>query len=794
MKQIKDIFKKSSAGVVTIGMVYLAFGLSWILFSDAIVQFFFQNSGTGTITAIQTYKGLAYVLITTVMLLLLIANFAARLQLAVEQQQEADTTIKKLVEEVGVGIARLNVAGRFLYANPDCCRFFGMTEEELLRKTYFELTYPDDLAQEEKYWKKLLNRDIEDFKLQKRFINNLNQITWAQEKVSIVEDQRRDPKYLVLVIHNINDLKKAENKLEENIRYYQSVLENSFDGVSIVDVEGKVKYQTPSVERITGYKAENRLGQNAFSLIASEDLPKIQTIYSQLTSNQITEARTIVKSIRADKELRYLDLYVKNMLADPLIKGLVVNYRDVTDKFKIENQLIESEDQYKLLFLNNPVPVFIYDTQTLKYLEVNHAAVKNYGYSKEEFLTMTLKDIRPKEDIQKVLEDIARIEKGQELDNAPKIWRHIIKDGTMKHVEISAVSINYKGVKARMSIANDVTHIIENQEAMRQSEERYRHLVEHLPAGAVLVQGENLYFNKAVSDITGYSLEEINTLGDWFQTMYRQDANLIRQFYNEDKATNFSAPRTVAIFTKNGTKRWVTFYAYKFETGEVWLLQDITERKKMDELIMSSILDAEDRERKRIAEELHDGLGHLLATASLLLEAFKENMDTLPAAQKEQIVQCQQFLQKAIQENRNITKNLVPLKLGEDNLASSLEALSVQFKAVSGIKVHFNNNIGQVALSNTTSSNLYRIAQEALSNTLKHAQATDAYMILDSNGRELLFTIADNGRGFAQNDKQNALGNGLGNIANRVTAMGGSLQIDSETQGTSISITIPLMG
>ena len=86
MKKQTNIFRSAGAGVVTISMVYLAFGLSWILFSDALVQKLFSDSNTGTITIIQTYKGLAYVIITTILLLFLVGGFAARLKLAIEQK------------------------------------------------------------------------------------------------------------------------------------------------------------------------------------------------------------------------------------------------------------------------------------------------------------------------------------------------------------------------------------------------------------------------------------------------------------------------------------------------------------------------------------------------------------------------------------------------------------------------------------------------------------------------------------------------------------------------------------
>lgn len=791
MTKLTNIFKTISTGVVTIGMVYLAFSLSWILFSDALVQWIFSDSNTGTITKVQTYKGLFYVVVTTLMLMLLIGNFARKLKLTISQKHDDGYALKKVLDEVGTGIAQLDLDGRFIYANPDCCHYFGLTEDELLKKTIFDLTQPDDLAQEKKWWHKLLQREQNHFNIEKRFLNSKNQIIWTQEKVSVVEDNRRDPKYFVLVINNINELKQAETKLEENIQYYQRVLENSFDGVSIVDIGGNVKYQTPSVEKIIGYSKDSRMGGSALSYILPEDLPKVQTILQELVSGKTPDMRTVVKFKRGDNEIRYLDLYTKSLLKDPLIQGIVVNFRDITDKYLIESKLIESEEQYKLLFLHNPVPVFIYDPITLNYLQVNDAAVKRYGYSREEFLTMTIKDIRPKEDIQKVLDDIAKVDSGNQEKG--RIWRHLTKEGVLKHVEISAVNIQYNGQRARMSIANDVTDIITTQEHIRKSEERYRHLVENLPAGAVLVQGDSIYFNKAIVEMTGYTLDEIGDINLWFEKLYGKDHQLIRQFYDEDKAKNFEEARTVSIIDKAGAKRWLTFYSYKFETGEVWLVQDVTERKKMDELIISSILETEERERKRIAEELHDGLGHLLATSNLLLYSIEQKTSHVDQEVQDLIVSCHDSLKKAMEENRNITANLSPLNTKHGNIIHILEALFANFERSSNIKIDFNHQLDNKLLNQGKINNIYRIVQEALNNVIKHSRATKVNVSLTLN-QELVFKIADNGIGYNSKSIEQTKGIGFSNITNRVKAMGGTVDFSSmPDNGTTLTVTVPIV-
>lgn len=115
---------------------------------------------------------------------------------------------------------------------------------------------------------------------------------------------------------------------------------------------------------------------------------------------------------------------------------------------------ITNQINFDLLFKNNPLPMWIYDLKTLAFLEVNDAAVKKYGYSRKKFLSMTLKDIRPKEDIERLLKDVSK--KRPALQQSQN-WRHKLKSGKVIDVEITSHTINYNGRKAALVTARDIT-------------------------------------------------------------------------------------------------------------------------------------------------------------------------------------------------------------------------------------------------------------------------------------------------------------------------------------------------
>jgi PAS domain S-box-containing protein len=134
-----------------------------------------------------------------------------------------------------------------------------------------------------------------------------------------------------------------------------------------------------------------------------------------------------------------------------------------------EVALLESEARYRHLFDSNPLPLWVYDLETLAFLAVNDAAIQHYGYSQDEFLSMTIKDIRPAEDIPTLLSDISKTRTGLSETN---VWRHHKKDGTVIDVEITAHEILFASRPARLILSNDITKRRRAEENLRRSNQR----------------------------------------------------------------------------------------------------------------------------------------------------------------------------------------------------------------------------------------------------------------------------------------------------------------------------------
>lgn len=166
------------------------------------------------------------------------------------------------------------------------------------------------------------------------------------------------------------------------------------------------------------------------------------------------------------------------------------------------------EARYRPLFQSNTNPMWVFDLDTLRILDVNDAAVKQYGYSRAEFLSKTARDLRPPEEVPRLLEKIAALDD----DGIYKagLWRHLRKDGSVIDVEITSHAVSYAGHRAQLVMANDVTERLRAAAELAESEQRYRALTEQTISGIFTLENGRIGFtNKRIEEIFGYRREEL---------------------------------------------------------------------------------------------------------------------------------------------------------------------------------------------------------------------------------------------------------------------------------------------
>ena len=221
----------------------------------------------------------------------------------------------------------------------------------------------------------------------------------------------------------------------------------------------------PAAERIFGFTKEEVLGANPCDLITPPAVRSlVKKIFKQLEAGQAT-AHSINENLTKDGRTIICEWYNTPLkAADGTVVGMLSMAQDITDRHAAEVALQDSEQRYRTLFESNPHPMWVYDTATLAFLAVNDAAIHHYGYSREEFLSMTIRDIRPPEDIPALLKHLSQITHGLHVDG---VWRHCKQDGTIIDVEITSHPLVFSGRQAEVVLANDITQRKQAEEQLR---------------------------------------------------------------------------------------------------------------------------------------------------------------------------------------------------------------------------------------------------------------------------------------------------------------------------------------
>jgi PAS domain S-box-containing protein len=247
---------------------------------------------------------------------------------------------------------------------------------------------------------------------------------------------------------------RAEEAQRQSEARFKALAETSTALIFIYQGE-RFTYVNTASKQITGYTEEELLTIKFWDLVHPDHREMVHQRGLARQRNENVPTRYEFKIITKDGRERWLDFAASAILYEGVPAGLGIAF-DVTDRKLKEEQLQASELRYRLLFKANPHPMWLYDVDTLQFLEVNDAAVHYYGYSREEFLSMTIKDIRPEEDHQALMNHLQRTIEHDGFNEAGT-WRHRKKNGEIIEVEIISHTLEFNGRNAKMVLATEMT-------------------------------------------------------------------------------------------------------------------------------------------------------------------------------------------------------------------------------------------------------------------------------------------------------------------------------------------------
>lgn len=297
---------------------------------------------------------------------------------------------------------------------------------------------------------------------------------------------------------DISERVRSQKELKRSEENFRTLIEQASDGIFICNQYLQYLDVNSSAAKLTGYSKEELLNMNMFDNILTVDpnSPEALLMDDMKNGNVVIKERVLRKK---DGQVINVEISAK-MLPDGRFQGIV---RDITARKTAAEALRLSENKYRLLFNQNPMPMWMLSMPDNSFVDVNPAAVSFYGYSKEEFLQMHETDL--------TASAMAYYESESEGDDTG-IWEHQKKDGSIVKVNIIAHDIHYEGRPAKLVLANDVTDKIAAEENLKRSHEELRQLATHLEN---IREAERTHMAREIHDELGQQLTGLKMDISW---------------------------------------------------------------------------------------------------------------------------------------------------------------------------------------------------------------------------------------------------------------------------------------
>ena len=385
----------------------------------------------------------------------------------VTEQRRAEKTMSDLRRELELtmsameeGIHRVDMQGNIAFENPAAARMLGWEVAELLGKPAHltmhhtrpdGTTYPKEECPIYATLRDGISRHVAD------------EVFWRQDGTSFpveymtapMRNDRNEIVATVVTFRDITERTRADEKLQNSEKYFRSLIENASDLITVSDGNGIIRYESPSLERMLGYKPEERMGKSVFELLHPDDLAFAKRHFAKGIQNPGIVHFMECRFQHKDGSWHLVETTGINLLDDPVVAGIVVNSRDITERKRAEEALRESEERYRELFENAKDTIYVHDLNGI-YTSVNRAAEQLTGYSREEIIGKHFSDFLAPEYLPRVRNHLVK----KLTDQRPTSFEVevIARDGRRVPVELSSNLVCEDGVPIGVQgIARDIT-------------------------------------------------------------------------------------------------------------------------------------------------------------------------------------------------------------------------------------------------------------------------------------------------------------------------------------------------
>lgn len=718
---------------------------------------------------------------------------------AEEALRASEEKYRTLVETSPVGVIMTDVRGHVTFVSGKVLEDYRADRaEEIVGRNPLDFIAPHDHQR----FLGNLRRTVEDGvtkNIEYDLLRKDGTIFPGEISAAVIKDASGRPSAIVAILQDLSERKRSQEAL-------RAIYDGMPDGLLVTDIATKRFLRcNAAMRQMLGYTEEELLARSVTDIHPADELPSVLKAFHALVDGGQRMAQDI-PILRKDGSVFHADITHNEMILDGQ-RCSAGFFRDITERRRAQDALRESHAELQAIYDGMADGLLMADTTTRRFLLANPAICSMLGYTEDELLALSVKDIHPTAELPTVLRAFEEQAAGRLriAENLPVLR----KDGSVFYADIVTSRLRNKEPACMIGIFRDTTERREAQEALRASTERYELAVRGAGVGIFdwnILTGK-VYFSPRWKMLLGYQERDIGEgLEDWARLLAPDEREQILKLQEDFLAGRESTiTAEYRLRHKDGSYRWIAAYGLVVRDAQgkacrlVGSHGDITDRKRAEEALererqsLWKMLQASDHDRQIISYEIHDGLAQYLAAAGMQFQAFDALGEHSPDEARKTFDTAVELVRQAHCEARRLISGVRPPVLDEAGLETAIAHLIHDRRVLKGPKIEFKSDVQFGRMPSILENSLYRIAQEALTNACKHSKSQKATVTLTQEDRNLRLEVRDWGIGF--NPEAVEQGHfGLESIRQRVRLLGGQLTIESQPgTGTLIQVVVPIL-
>lgn len=588
---------------------------------------------------------------------------------------------------------------------------------------------------------------------------------------------------------DVTERRQAEEALRESEERFKIVFQSAPDAYYLSDLKGKFVDGNKMAEKLTGYKKEELIGKNflKLKLLPPSQVPKAAKLLVK-NAKGLSTGPDEFKIQRKDgtKVMVGISTHPVKIKDRTLVLGIA---RDITERKRAEEALKESEEKFRMLAEKSPNMIFINKKGRIVY--ANQKCEEVMGYRREEFYSPDFNffSLIAPESIGIIKANFQKHMKEEEV--SPYEYSLLTKTGKRIDAIITPKLISYGGESAILGIITDITERKQVEEALKKSEEKYRHLVEN--TNEVLYstdeKGIITYISPVAKTLSGYDPSEI--IGKNFvQFVFKEDVELVQEQFKRN-IMGRPEPNESRIVTKSGDIKWIRtsgrpIFLNDRLLGIQGVISDITDQKRVEEEIKASL-----KEKEAMMREIHHRVKNNLQIVSSLIRLQARSIKSKKLRETFEIAQNRIKSMALIHEVLYLSENLDKINFS-DYIRRITNHLFAMFSRKAK-KIQMELDVGEFYLDIDKAIPCGLIINELVSNAFKHAFPDGKHgkiqVLLDNKLDRYTIVVKDTGIGIPDDvDTRNTGTLGLQLVHDLVHQIEGAYEMRCD-DGTFIKIT-----